>query len=184
MSPLSNSSLPPFRGEARWGVGGNEPPPPPAPRPCRPRRPLRCSCSLIRPACAPIRRSCPLIRHSCAGRNPRSRHSSRIGSKRSATARKPLGRAIKALRCVRNAGGRLDSCLRRNEEAQVNLSHRAKPCSVRQAIWCSGDRSPLDGSSVRDPAKVPTTARHQSVLVQPQFGKVCELARIEWEHVV
>jgi len=184
VSPLSNSSLPPFRGEARWGVGGNEPPPPPpAPRPCRPRRPLRCSCSLIRPACPPHPSFLPpSVIPAQAGIHAAG--TARVGPKRSAAARKPLGQAIKALRCVRNAGGRLDSCLRRNEEAQVNLSHRAKPCSVRQAIWCSGDRSPLDGSSVRDPAKVPTTARHQSVLVQPQFGKVCELARIEWEHVV
>ncbi len=29
-SPFSNSSLPPLRGEVRWGVRGHEPPPPPA----------------------------------------------------------------------------------------------------------------------------------------------------------
>ena len=36
--PFPNSSLPPFRGEARWGVEAREPAPPVMPRPDRPRR--------------------------------------------------------------------------------------------------------------------------------------------------
>ena len=80
--PLPNSSLPPSRGEVRWGVGGREPPPaaepPPAPsgahprlrHPCTPlpsflrrQEPTACLPSFLRP-----------LRHSCAGRNPRYLH--------------------------------------------------------------------------------------------------------------
>ena len=75
-----NSSLPPSRGEVRWGVECREPAhqsrptpithatPPPHPR-----------FSVIPPSppyipTPPNRHSCALPRHSCAGRNPRSTH--------------------------------------------------------------------------------------------------------------
>ena len=38
-APFPNSSLPPSRGEVRWGVGGNDLAPPAAPRPDRPHPP-------------------------------------------------------------------------------------------------------------------------------------------------
>ena len=47
--PLPNSSLPPPRGEVRWGVEANEPATPIAPRPDRPPPALR------HPCCAPLR---------------------------------------------------------------------------------------------------------------------------------
>ncbi len=57
-----NSSLPPLRGEARWGVGGHEPATTAAPSPNRPlNRHHEVGASPVIPAPSP--------RHSCAGRN-------------------------------------------------------------------------------------------------------------------
>ena len=78
-SPLfPNSSLPPKRGEVRWGVGGNKRPPTVV---SCPNRPLHTPCRPCRPSDIPAhppRHSCPPppsfphapFRHSCAGRNP------------------------------------------------------------------------------------------------------------------
>ena len=75
--PQENSSLPPFRGEARRGVGSIErlpavfrrPPPPSFLRRQEPARPPTVAPppSFLRPLSSSLR---PLIRHSCAGRNP------------------------------------------------------------------------------------------------------------------
>ena len=55
--PFPNSSLPPSRGEVRWGVRGREPAPPVAPRTIVHVHPS----ALLHPS-----------RHSCVGRNPRA----------------------------------------------------------------------------------------------------------------
>ena len=57
-APIPNSSLPPSRGEVRWGVRGREPPPAAEPPPAPPER--------IHASVIPA----PPPRHSCAGRNP------------------------------------------------------------------------------------------------------------------
>ena len=77
---IPNSSLPPLRGEVRWGVERHEPAPPIAPRPNRPRlSPFRHSCAGRNPRLSPFRHSCaplpsflrrqeptpPLLRHPC-----------------------------------------------------------------------------------------------------------------------
>ena len=74
-TPFPNSSLPPFRGEARWGVGGNDPPPPTlshTPRTPPPRSVIPAQAGTrATPSPSPSRHSCaPPFRHSCAGRNP------------------------------------------------------------------------------------------------------------------
>ena len=70
--PSPNSSLPPLRGEVRWGVGGNERLPTArlTPRSPTPSAPLRHTRAPSRHSCAPSRHSCAPSRHSCAGRNP------------------------------------------------------------------------------------------------------------------
>ncbi len=86
LTPLPNSSLPPSRGEARWGVGGREPAPTPRhaanthptnPTPRRQHAPHQPSASVIpapphRHPLRPLNRHPlrPPSRHSCAGRNP------------------------------------------------------------------------------------------------------------------
>ncbi len=72
----SNSSLPPSRGEVRWGVRGNERLPTTLPytsiaSPVLP-APLRHSCAPLRHSCAGRNRA--PFRHSCAGRNPHAPH--------------------------------------------------------------------------------------------------------------
>ena len=88
-----NSSLPPSRGEVRWGVGGHELSPPSRARPNRsPRSPSAQSRAPQSLTPLPLRHSCaplpsflrplsvipaPPLRHSCAGRNhapPRASH--------------------------------------------------------------------------------------------------------------
>ena len=73
-SPIPNSSLPPSRGEVRWGVECCEPPPRPYTPRSPTRAPLRHSCApTVIPAQAgnprPSRHSRAHHRHSCAGRN-------------------------------------------------------------------------------------------------------------------
>ncbi len=88
--PFPNSSLPPSRGEVRWGVGGHEPPPPSrAPRSLTPpsaqsRAPQSLTPLPLRPVARPDHSPhspsvipAPPLRHSCAGRNhapPRASH--------------------------------------------------------------------------------------------------------------
>ena len=68
-TPISqNSSLPPSRGEVRWGVGSPERPPAAEPQPA-PSKAHPHSLHLRAPhAVIPA----PPLRHSCAGRNPRN----------------------------------------------------------------------------------------------------------------
>ena len=111
-----NSSLPPSRGEVRWGVECHELPPPVVPRPDHSCRTSvgpalsRHSCASLRRTRAfpsflhPLRHSCAPLRHSCAGRNAGSRRGS-------AAARSGLGEPSRH----RGAEGRLGSCLRRND---------------------------------------------------------------------
>ena len=67
---LPNSSLPPSRGEVRWGVGGPEPS---SAVVSHPKRPFHPPMSPFPPFPRPLRHSHAPIRHSCAGRNLRAR---------------------------------------------------------------------------------------------------------------
>ena len=81
--PFPNSSLPPSRGEARWGVESHEPPhqSPHAPiaHTALPTLPRPLSLAPAPPSITPTphRHPCAPLRHSCAGRN-RAHHPSRL----------------------------------------------------------------------------------------------------------
>ena len=98
--PLPNSSLPPTRGEARWGVERRERPPAAEPPPA------------LFGAHPQSRHSCAPIRHSCAGRNQAT---SGAGTRLDVpTARRGRFRA-RPLVAERSVARAVGSCLRRND---------------------------------------------------------------------
>ena len=113
--PFPNSSLPPLRGEVRWGVGGHEPATTAAPSPNRPLNRQRESDA------SPVILPPPSVIPAQAGTQTISAVSVRLN-----IPPKPLPRRRRTLDADSGCAHRLSSCLRRNDGKWRRTTQRGR----------------------------------------------------------